>query len=67
MSDDTNSKIKGKALRDFNDAGTSASFVKDQSYNFEPGAFANYKAAGLVEPDEAPAQDAPRKAGSKPA
>lgn len=41
--------IKGKALRDFRDAGIEKSFTEGKVYEFGEGAFANYEHAGLVE------------------
>jgi hypothetical protein len=39
---------KGYAFRTFRDAGTEETFEGGKDHDFEPGAFANYKAAGLV-------------------
>lgn len=47
-------KTKGWVLREFKDAGTERLFTpSDKAVEFESGAFANYKAAGLVS-DSAP-------------
>ncbi len=47
-------KIKGFVLREFKDAGTEQTFTPgEKAIEFESGAFANYKAAGLVS-DTAP-------------
>lgn len=47
--------VRAKVLRDFNDAGTGENFTADTIAPLSPGAFANYRAAGLVEaaPEEA--------------
>ncbi len=55
--------VRALVLRNFEDAGTGATFTKsDDAVEIEEGAFANYRAAGLVEaalvdaqPDAAPA------------
>ncbi len=41
--------VRAKVLRDFNDAGTSQNFTADAIVPLSPGAFGNYRAAGLVE------------------
>lgn len=42
-------KIRGFVLREFKDAGTEQTFTpSNKPQSFESGAFANYKAAGLV-------------------
>jgi hypothetical protein len=47
MSDKT---TRATATRDFNDAGTERRFEAGEAYDFTAGEFANFKAAGLVEP-----------------
>lgn len=39
---------KGYALRSFKDAGTGQRFEGEKEHDFEPGAYANYEAAGLI-------------------
>ena len=54
-------------VRDFKDAGTEQTFTAGTMVPIEEGAFANYKAAGLVrEPDAAAqkADDAKAKPGA---
>lgn len=41
---------KGRALRTFSDAGTGETFEGGKDHTFEAGAYANYRAAGLVKP-----------------
>lgn len=55
-------KIKAKVLREFNDAGTGERFAAGDSPEIDAGAFANYRAAGLVEKD---APEAKPKAEAK--
>lgn len=45
---------KGFALRTFKDAGTGQRYEGGKEHEFEPGALANYKAAGLVGDKPAP-------------
>lgn len=52
---DTQSTVRGKATRDFNDAGTERNFEKGVEYNFTPGEIRNFQIAGLVEVVETPA------------
>ncbi|OWK32296.1 hypothetical protein [Sphingomonas mucosissima] len=56
MATNNPAKVAGVPTRDFNDSGTTQRFAKGKTYNFEPGAFRNYEAAGLV-----------KKAADKPA
>lgn len=56
MSDTETQTKSAKVLRDFKDAGTQRSFVKDETVSITEGEYANYEAAGLVgEPDTTPA------------
>lgn len=48
--------VRAKVLRDFNDAGSQSRFTKGKIVPLQADAFANYRAAGLVE--EAPAETA---------
>lgn len=41
--------MSGIARKDFIDAGTGQSFVAGAVQPFEPGQFANYQAAGLID------------------
>ncbi len=45
MSNDTK---KGYVPKTFRDAGTEQTFEGGQEHSFEPGAYANYEAAGLI-------------------
>lgn len=56
---DTENTVRGKATRDFNDAGTERNFEKGGEYDFTPGELRNYRLAGLVDPVEAAAPAAP--------
>jgi hypothetical protein len=46
----SDTKTRATATRDFKDAGTERSFTAGEPYDFSAGEFANFKAAGLVEP-----------------
>ena len=54
-------KKRGFALMTFRDAGTEETFEGGKDHDFDPGAFGNYKAAGLVRARR------PRRRASKPA
>jgi hypothetical protein len=56
--------VRGVAMRDFNDAGTTQSFEKGEGYDVKPGAFDNYKAAGLMKAE--PKTDAASATGAQP-
>lgn len=65
------SKIKGWVPKAFKDSGTQQRFEGDQHHEFEPGAYANYVAAGKVLKDKPTkaekADNAPAPAGGKAA
>ncbi len=48
-------KIKGITKKAFNNAGTGEAFEANKTYDFDAGAYANYIAAGLIEPVSAAA------------
>jgi len=57
------SKMKtGYAVRAFNDFGTGQSYAPGSKSEFSEGAYANYKAAGLItdQPPEAQSKAAPK-------
>lgn len=41
-------KVKAYVPRTFNDAGTGETFAGGREHPFDPGALANYRAAGLI-------------------
>lgn len=54
----SNAKVKGYVVREFKDAGTGTTYSPStKAQTFEAGAYANYKAGGLVSdtPPGAPA------------
>lgn len=53
-------KKKGFVPRTFKDAGTGETFEGGKEHSFDPGAYGNYQAAGLI-------GDAPTKADAPPA
>lgn len=53
---ETQNTVRGKATRDFSDAGTERNFEKGVDYDFTPGEIRNFQIAGLV---EVPAPAAP--------
>ena len=56
--------VRGVAVRDFTDAGTTESFVAGEGYDLEPGAFKNYRAGGLMKPE--PKAKSRGSAGTQP-
>ena len=56
---DTENTVRGKATRDFNDAGTERHFEKGTEHDFTPGEIRNFGLAGLVEVVATPAPAAP--------
>lgn len=62
------SKIKGWVPKLFKDAGTQERFEGGREHEFEPGAFANYVAAGKVLKEKPPkTESAPAPANGKAA
>ena len=59
---DTENTVRGKATRDFSDAGTERNFEKGVDYDFTPGEIRNFQIAGLVEVIETPEPEAPAAA-----
>lgn len=59
-------KKKAYVIKSFSDAGTKQNFTAGATPLLDPGAFENYKAAGLVRAPDAPAR-APKKAPVKKA
>lgn len=60
-------KKKALVLRNFNDAGTGDRFTKGDTPLIDAGAFANYVAAGLIEPAQRPAPAPTRRPASRAA
>lgn len=63
-------KVKGWVPKTFRDSGTEERFEGGKEHDFEPGAFANYVAAGKVlkeKPKAEKAEGAPTPAGGKAA
>ena len=59
-------KVKGYAPKTFRDSGTGETFEGGKEHSFEPGAHANYLAAGKIG-EKPKAETAPAPAAGKPA